>query len=80
MQVAWWLRDEMRREVIHPSPTDAQIKKAIEDAFTYDPRLQTTPEVDVENGTAILTGEVGNIKSKQAAEQVATHSIGVKRV
>ncbi|NIR52868.1 MAG: BON domain-containing protein, partial [candidate division Zixibacteria bacterium] len=29
---------------------------------------------------AILTGEVGNIKSKQAAEQVATHSIGVKRV
>ena len=60
---------------------DADVQTAIERAFKYDPRLlSVAPQVAVKGGTATLTGSVEYLSSKQAAEQAAKHTIGVRRV
>ena len=81
LEVKWWLRDEMRRGEEYVTKTDKEIEKAVKDAFFYDPRVFSfNPSVYVDNGVVTLTGIVGNLRAKKAAEQDARNTLGVWRV
>lgn len=73
-------RDQMRRTTgAHPS--DEDIKRAVHDAFLYDPRVWAfAPDVQVRFGIVTLRGIVDNLDAKQAAEEDAYNTIGVKSV
>jgi osmotically-inducible protein OsmY len=61
--------------------TDDQIKKAVKDAFRYDPRvISFNPQVTVNSGKVILTGVVDNLGAKRAAEEDARNVLGVWQV
>lgn len=81
LAIEWWAREEMKRTSAYVSRTDEEIKQAVEDAFLYDPRVQSfEPTVAVTGGTATLSGTVDNLKAKRAAEQDARNTLGVWRV
>jgi len=81
LKAQWWARDRMRRTALYESRTDEQIKKAIEDAFIYDPRVYPfNIDVDVTAGVVLLSGVVNNLKAKIAAEHDAENTIGVSYV
>ena len=81
LKIEWWARDKMRRKEIKETRSDDQIKKALKDAFLYDPRVfSLNPDVHVNNGTVTLVGVVNNLQAKKAAEQDARDVIGVWRV
>lgn len=62
-------------------PTDEHIAGNIEAAFLHDPRvLSFNPRVEVEDGTVTLSGVVTNLKAKQAAQQIAETTFGVREV
>jgi osmotically-inducible protein OsmY len=74
----WWSRGELRR---YAATSDEEIKKAVQNAFLYDPRVHFfNPKVEVKNGTVTLTGVVDNLKASQAAEQDAENTRGAWRV
>lgn len=80
LQVDWSMRNEMKRKVM-PVQSDQEMHQAILDAFLYDPRVSTFDiDVEVENGTATLTGTVDNLEAKNAAEKDAKHTTGIWRV
>ena len=61
--------------------TDDQVRAAIQRAFKYDPRLLSfDPQVQVEQGSVTLTGNVGHLAAKQAAERIARYTVGVRRI
>lgn len=79
--ITWWTRDTMRRKSAYVSRSDEQVKKAVKDAFFYDPRVSSfNPDVDVDNGIITLSGVVNNLKAKKAAEKDALSVTGVWRV
>jgi osmotically-inducible protein OsmY len=81
LKIEWWARDKMRRKEINETRSDDQIKKAVKDAFLYDPRVfSLNPDVYVDNGTVTLVGLVNNLRAKKAAKQDARNVIGVWRV
>jgi len=81
LKIEWWARDKMRRKSAYVARSDDQIKKAVKDAFLYDPRVFSfNPEVDVDKGMVTLSGMVDNLKAKKAAEDDARNVIGVWRV
>jgi len=81
LQVEWWARNKMRRLDAVVMRTDEQIKKAVKDAFRYDPRvLSFNPQVRVNNGKVVLVGVVDNLSAKRAAEEDARNVIGVWHV
>lgn len=65
----------------YPHRTDAQIRRAIKDAFLYDPRVWSfNPEVRVKHGSVILSGIVEDLKAKKAAAADAQNTVGVRVV
>lgn len=81
LEIRWWARDEMRRTRAYISRTDEEIEKAVEDAFTYDPRVVSfTIKARASEGMVTLSGTVDNLAAKRAAEQDARHTLGVLRV
>ncbi len=69
------------RRTQYPDRTDAQIKRAVKDAFLYDPHVWSfEPEVRVHQGSVMLSGIVGNLKAKMAAEEDANNTVGVRVV
>lgn len=81
LQVKRFARDEDLRKDKYLSKPDSEIEDALKDAWLYDPRVlsfKITPTVD--DGLVTLRGSVTNAKAKQAAEQVARHTVGVRRV
>ena len=81
LEIEWWARDKMKRKQKSPTLTDAEIEEAVEDALFWDPRVMSfNPEVDVSMGSVTLTGEVGDLMAKRAAEQTALNTTGVWRV
>lgn len=63
------------------SLNSSQIKKAIERAFTYDPRVPATAiSVDVTDSVATLSGTVKNLNSKLAAATDAQNTTGIETV
>src|SRR5690606_39059599 len=80
LHVRPWARDAHRRPS-PPRPTDAAIAEAIELAAIYDPRVEPaeiTPWVS--GGVVTLTGRVETAKEKQAAEEIAAGTVGVRGV
>jgi len=54
------------------------VKKAVNDAFLYDPRVNSYDiEVSVDNGVVTLSGVVDNLKAKKVAEKDARNTVGV---
>ncbi|MGI8964534.1 MAG: BON domain-containing protein, partial [Limisphaerales bacterium] len=81
IKVSWREADPELRGRRYQEATDEQIQAAVLRAFKVDPRLLSySPQVKVAKGDVILTGDVGNLAAKEAAERDARHTIGVRRV
>jgi len=81
LNVEWRTRDKMRKKSQYVSKSNAEVKKAIQDAFLYDPRVFSfNLDVAVDNGAVMLTGVVTNLKAKRAAAQDARDTKGVMTV
>ena len=81
LEIEWWARDRMRRKNMYVSQTDSEIRKAVKDAFFYDPRIVSFDiQADVKDGTVILSGVVDNLEARKAAEKDARNTMGVTRV
>jgi osmotically-inducible protein OsmY len=80
LEVRWWDHPDKNLRTHSPS-SDQDIAKAIRDAIVYDPRLKPFEvATQVTNGVATLTGTVGTIKAKLAAESLARNTVGVNVV
>jgi osmotically-inducible protein OsmY len=81
LTVEWWARDQMIRKQMYADVTDAEIQDAVKDALLYDPRVASfNVNVAVDNGEVMLTGNVDNLKAKNAAAQDASNTLGVWNV
>lgn len=79
--IDWALRDKMRKRGEYIPTSDEDIEKAIEQAFVYDPRVSSCDtHVEVADGVTTLSGLVGSLKAKSAAEEDAESTVGVWRV
>jgi len=79
--IDWSKRNEMLRRQEYSLKSDEEIKNAIKDAFSCDPRVSPfNLNVSVNIGKVTLTGCVSNLKAKRAAEQDAKNTVGVWRV
>jgi len=73
--------DDMRRAAKPALKPDADVRQAVADAFAYDPRLSGVDlQIAVDSGIVTLTGRVGNLAAKQAAEHDAKNTVGVWQV
>jgi len=76
-----WARDQSRRKYKYVIRSDDEIKRAVQAAFHRDPRVWPfPPEVTVEAGAVTLSGTVGNLKAKTAAERDARDTVGIMSV
>ncbi|MEO6789214.1 MAG: BON domain-containing protein [Chthoniobacteraceae bacterium] len=81
IKVSWREGNPELRSRRYKEATDEQIQAAVLRAFKVDPRLLSySPQVKVGKGNVILTGDVGVLAAKEAAERDARHTIGVRRV
>jgi len=76
--IDWSRRDEMQRAVVQPRRQDADIRRALEAALRYDPRVDV--ERVEEEGIVTLIGEVTSLKAKRTAGEDARNTVGVWRV
>jgi osmotically-inducible protein OsmY len=75
------LRDELRRVGEYPARSDSELKEALKDALLHDPRVSpSTPRIAVDDGMVTLSGAVGNLKAKKAAEEDAQNTVGAWKV
>ncbi|MBD3288560.1 BON domain-containing protein [candidate division KSB1 bacterium] len=81
LKVIWWERETIKRPIKGAPKSDVTIRNAIEQTFTYDPRLeQYSPEVSVDDGIVTLSGTVGDLQAKSAAKEDAENTAGVLSV
>lgn len=81
VEVERWLKKTLRRDGKVVLRNDVQIKKAIEDAFLYDPRLRSNRvDVNVQQGVVSLSGKVPTLAASRAAQRDANNTMGVRRV
>lgn len=79
--VTHWGREEIFRETKYVVKPDREIKTAVRDALIVDPRVDAHRiEVELENGTVILTGRTPSLEAKRAAAHTAANTVGVRRV
>jgi osmotically-inducible protein OsmY len=73
--------DQDLRTRRYEQATDAEIQDIIGRSWNIDPRLVGfQPAVNVRQGVATLTGVVGDLDARLAAERAARYTIGVRRV
>ena len=78
LKVEPWARDEGRRKYKYVIKSDDEIQRAVQASFRHDPRVSPfSLNVTVEDGWVRLSGTVGNLKAKEAAEQDARDTVGV---
>lgn len=83
LQVDHELYDGNRRRRRLEELTDEQVIEVVRLALQYDPRVLSyldSIEVASEGGSVTLSGTVGRLRAKQAAEQTARGTLGVWRV
>jgi len=81
IKVSWRKSNPELRTRRYKEATDEQIQAAVGRTFKLDPRLLSySLQVKVAKGTVTLTGDVGNLAAKEAAERDARHPIGVRTV
>jgi osmotically-inducible protein OsmY len=78
LKVESWARDDRFRSTKYVEKDDSEVRQAIEDALTYDPRVSMfNVNVGVNDGVVTLSGIVDNIKAKRAADRDAENTMGV---
>jgi osmotically-inducible protein OsmY len=78
LAIDWTRRDEMRRPMEFSRLNAKEIRRAIEDAFSYDPRVAPfNIDLRIENGIVTLSGVVDNLKAREAAAEDARNTRGV---
>lgn len=81
LEVTRQIRNEPCRKDKFLDKSHEEIKRAIEDAFFYHPRVALfNITVEVNNGVVTLNGTVDNLKAKRTAKEVAMNIIGVRKV
>ncbi|MBD3421749.1 MAG: BON domain-containing protein [Chitinivibrionales bacterium] len=81
LAAASWDQPGLRRETEVVYRTDEEIKRAIEDALLYDPRVSLFEiDVEVEDWSVTLSGTVNTLRAKRAAEGDAKNTVGVTNV
>ncbi len=81
LDVESWARDDRFRKGKYVNKSDREIRRAVEDALLYDPRVASfNVDVSVDNGVVHLDGEVDNLKAKRSAAHTARNIVGVWRV
>ena len=81
LDVKWWAKNNLQKEEQYPEIADGDIKKAVNAALLYDPRVYSfNPVINVENGVVTLTGTVDNLMARKAAAKDAKNTMGVWRV
>jgi len=71
----------MVRETWNKNRPDGAIRKAVEDALSYDPRVKAFDiSTQVDNGKVVLEGKVDNISAKFSAGEDARNTVGVTSV
>jgi osmotically-inducible protein OsmY len=81
LDIKWWLDRHSLRDSSVAVRNDVQIQRAVEDALLYDPRLRgANVKVHVRRGAVSLFGSVSTLRGKQAAEEDAQNTVGVRRV
>ena len=81
LNVKWWAQDRMLRDPNETVTSSTRQAQAIQTAFSYHPRLKASQlAIDVDEGTAVLSGIVDNAAAKRAAEQTARNTVGIWRV
>jgi osmotically-inducible protein OsmY len=75
-------RDDKMWRVDKPGPKpDDDVRQALEDVFSYDPRISRSDlKIMVNNGIVTLKGRVENLAAKQAAQWDAENTLGVWQV
>jgi len=78
IEIKKWAENESMRANHDVQKSDTEIEKAVELAFTYDPRvISHNPEVSVKDGVVTLRGKVNNVFAKLAAADNARNVAGV---
>lgn len=73
-----WEEADKLREDKYETKADEDIRQAIQDAFSYDPRVNMFDlEVSVESGRVTLSGIVNSLSARRAAAQDARNTVGV---
>jgi osmotically-inducible protein OsmY len=81
LTVERWARDDDLRTSKYVHKSDQDVRKAVQAALRYDPRLNGFPmDVTVDDGIVRLTGSVGNLRAKRAASDTARNTVGVVEV
>jgi osmotically-inducible protein OsmY len=81
LKIRDWARDRQQRSDVFVVKSDKEIRRAVEDALFYDPRLSPFDiSVAVEGGFVTLRGSVDHLKAKRAAERDALNTVGVHGV
>ena len=76
-----WARNEALYKNKYIVKTNEELKDAVSDAFLFDPRVNSfNPKINVNNGIITLTGQVDNLKAKNAAASDARNIVGVHKV
>jgi osmotically-inducible protein OsmY len=78
LEVEPWARNTMERQTKTFIKPDSEIKQAVMDALTYDPRVfSLNVDVGVDHGQVTLTGVVDALRAKNAAAEDARNTAGV---
>ncbi len=78
LDVQRWARDDDLRKDKYVVRSPDELRKAVEDAMLYDPRVNSFDvHTEVEGSVVTLRGTVDNLKAKRAAEQDADGVVGV---
>ncbi len=78
LDVRMWARDDTLREDKYVSRSETEIREAVHKTFLYDPRVNSQAvDVEVDEGTVTLRGEVDNLKARLAAAGDARSVVGV---
>lgn len=81
LHVAPWLPDHELRQDASPCRPNGAVAQAVRDALRHDPRVRDfEPQVLAQDGTVTLSGTVGNLLARRAAEQAAHQVAGVRHV
>jgi osmotically-inducible protein OsmY len=78
LKVERWARDKNLRKNKYVERSDLEIRKAVQDALLYDPRVYAfNLDVTATGGIVTLRGVVDNIQAKKAAIRDARNTVGV---
>lgn len=81
LEVKSWLEGDMDRTMTTEAWTEEDAEEAIRRAFNIHPRIEKDAiTVDVQRGSATITGTVSNLKTARAAAEIVKNTKGVTTI